>query len=60
MIYECVDTEQLTADFRHADYRSIKADTPNQAKYIYSQLSHCDYINVRCRTKKSFPQWNVF
>ncbi len=57
--FECVDKKQHEADPHHADYREIKAGSPNKARHIYSAYTGTPYKNVLCRTKKGYPQWII-
>lgn len=46
--FKCVDRWQAEADYYHADWRMIEAETRNKAKVKYSRLAHTNYIDVLC------------
>lgn len=50
--FKCVDKGQMEADYYHADWMFIKAETRNKAKYKYSKIAETEYKDAICTVVK--------
>lgn len=48
-VYFCIDKHQLEADYYHADWMKIKADSRNKAKYEYAKRAKTKYVDCIAR-----------